>query len=95
MNKQNLEGKLKKAFNPSWMKVVDESSLHAGHAGVQERGGSHFSVVIVSDIFKNKNKVARQRMVFKVLDAEMKNENREGLHALRMETWTTDEWQKK
>ncbi|MFT7433707.1 MAG: BolA protein [Alphaproteobacteria bacterium] len=92
MNHKNLEDKLQNALNPSWIEVIDESSLHAGHAGVQERGGSHFNVVIVSEQFQCKNKVARQRMVFNALKDEMKNENRDGLHALRMQTWTAEEW---
>tara|TARA_R110000868_G_scaffold218576_2_gene469378 strand:+ start:300236 stop:300526 length:291 start_codon:yes stop_codon:yes gene_type:complete len=92
MNKKILEDKIKNGLNPSWIEVVDESNLHAGHAGVLDRGGSHFSVIIVSEKFENKSKIARQRMVFTLLADEMKNENRDGLHALRMETWTDSEW---
>lgn len=95
MNKKNLEDKLRNAFNPIWIEVVDESHLHVGHAGVKERGGSHFNVIIVSKKFESKTKVARQRLVFAVLTDEMKNENREGLHALRMQTYTAEEWKNK
>lgn len=92
MDKETLEQKLTQAFKPLFLQVEDESHHHAGHAGVLEKGGSHFAVVIVSNQFDAKNKVARQRMVYEVLSDEMKNQNRSGIHALRMQTFTEKEW---
>lgn len=94
MNQKALEEKLQAAFAPFFMKLENESHLHAGHAGVQEKGGSHYSLVLVSDRFLGKNRVERQRMVYETLQEEMENSDRDGLHALRMKVYSIDEWQK-
>ena len=95
MNQKALEQKLQAAFQPFWMALENESHLHAGHAGVEERGGSHFNLVMVSNQFEGLNRVARQRKDYELLSTEMENKNREGLHALRMKLYTEQEWQNK
>ncbi|MBL4614394.1 MAG: BolA/IbaG family iron-sulfur metabolism protein, partial [Magnetovibrio sp.] len=40
--RDRIELKLENAFTPESLKVVDESHLHAGHAGAPEGGESHF-----------------------------------------------------
>lgn len=92
MNQKALEQKLQAAFNPFFMKLENESHLHAGHAGVKEKGGSHYSLVLAADHFAGKNRVERQRMVYEALTEEMQNKDRSGLHALRMKLYTVDEW---
>ncbi|MAI08939.1 MAG: transcriptional regulator [Magnetococcales bacterium] len=95
MNQKALEEKLQAAFAPFFMKLENESHLHAGHAGVKEKGGSHYSLVLVADSFLGKNRVERQRMVYELLAEEMQNKDRAGLHALKMKIYSVDEWQKK
>ena len=72
--------KLEEAFAPVLLSVQDESHLHAGHAGHDTRGESHFAVAMQSAAFVGKSRVERQRMVYAVLDAELK----ERVHALRL-----------
>lgn len=60
------------------------------HVDVQG-DGYHYRLTIVSDAFNGKSKVARQQWVY----AQLKDYiTTGGLHALSMETWTNDEWEK-
>lgn len=52
--------------------------------------GYHYQLVIVSDVFMNKSKVARQQWVYKQLKEYI---SAGSLHALTMKTWTEEEWE--
>ena len=79
MSMKNLiTDKLTAAFGPQSLDVVDESHLHAGHAGHRPGGESHYRVHIVSEAFRGKNRVERHRMINDALAAEIKG----GVHAL-------------
>ena len=41
---EKITTRLKDAFDPEHLDVVDESEMHRGHAGFQEGGESHFRV---------------------------------------------------
>lgn len=75
-----IRAKLEEAFSPVALSIVDESHLHAGHAGHDKRGESHFSVAMESAAFAGKSRVERQRMVYGVLAEELKDR----VHALRL-----------
>ncbi|MCK5423933.1 MAG: BolA family transcriptional regulator, partial [Emcibacter sp.] len=68
---QTIEQKLRDALNITSIEVVDESYKHAGHAGAPGGGESHFQLAIVSSDFAGKNRVARQREIYRILKAEM------------------------
>jgi len=90
MDRRNhIETRLRDALAASHVDVADESHLHAGHAGAAS-GGGHFRVAIVSERFAGLSRVARQRLVYDALAAEMKHE----IHALAMQTFTPEEWNK-
>ena len=77
-----IEEQLRARLNPSHLEVLDESALHAGHAGANAEGfGSHFRVRIASPAFAGKSRVARHRLVYDALQ----NFIDEGLHALAIE----------
>jgi BolA protein len=63
--------KLTSAFSPESLNVVDESHLHAGHAGSREGGQTHYRVYIVSNAFEGKSRVDRHRMINTALAAEL------------------------
>ena len=63
--------KLTSAFSPQSLEVVDESHLHAGHAGWREGGQTHYRVYIVSNAFEGKSRVDRHRMINTALAAEL------------------------
>ena len=52
--------------------------------------GYHYHLVLVSDVFISKSKVARQQWVYKQLKEYI---TAGSLHALTMKTWTKDEWE--
>jgi BolA protein len=84
---QTLQRKLTDAFQPTRLSIVDDSHKHAGHAGARPGGESHFSVEIVSPVFAGKSRVERQRLVYALLAAEL----REQVHALALRTLAPDE----
>ena len=55
--------RLTRALHPTHLVVRDDSEMHRGHAGHDERGESHFTVEIVSAAFAGQSRVARQRAV--------------------------------
>ncbi|NJL50880.1 MAG: BolA family transcriptional regulator [Blastochloris sp.] len=73
-----IESRLRAAFAPADLSVVDESERHAGHAGARPGGESHFRVDIVAEAFKGKTRLERHRMVNEALRAELED----GIHAL-------------
>ena len=85
--RQAMEDKLRTAFAPARLSIVDESHRHAGHAGARPEGETHFAVEIVSAAFAGQNRVARQRAVYAVLAQEMQSR----VHALALATFTPEE----
>ncbi|HVY54044.1 MAG TPA: BolA/IbaG family iron-sulfur metabolism protein [Gammaproteobacteria bacterium] len=51
--------------------------------------GKHFTAVIVSPEFSNKNRLDRQRLVFATLKEVLADQR---LHAITLKTFTPDEW---
>ena len=77
---QTMRDKLSSAFEPILLDLKDESHKHEGHAGHDGRGETHFRLTLVSDAFDGKSRVERQRMVHKVLAAELADR----VHALAL-----------
>jgi len=66
-----IREKLTAALAPVSLEVINESHLHAGHAGSPGTGDSHFKVVITAAAFDGQTRVARQRMVMGALKDEL------------------------
>jgi BolA protein len=66
-----IRDKLTEAFRPTRLEVEDDSARHHGHAGAGPGGESHFNVLIEAEAFAGTPKVARQRMVYRALAAEL------------------------
>lgn len=79
--------KLTDRFAPARLDIVDDSARHAGHAGARPGGETHFTVTVVSAAFAGLGRVARQRLVYETLAAELTG----GVHALALRTLTPDE----
>lgn len=74
-------------LEPQVFEFQDDSHLHIGHAG--DKGGGHYSIVVVSERFNEISRLNRQRMVKEALHDLFS----EGLiHALSMRTLTPDEY---
>ena len=72
--------RLTESFAPALLQVVDESARHAGHAGAQPGGETHYAVLLVAEAFRGQARVARSRAVHAVLGPEFAA----GLHALSL-----------
>jgi BolA protein len=85
--RNRIEAKLVSGLETTHIEVVDESHLHAGHAGAQS-GAGHFRAVIVSERFEGLSRIKAQQLVFATLGDEMGEE----IHAFSMKTFTPDAW---
>tara|TARA_A100001037_G_C14557473_1_gene374423 strand:+ start:47 stop:319 length:273 start_codon:yes stop_codon:yes gene_type:complete len=84
---QAIESKIKAELEPARLDIEDESARHHGHAGARPEGESHFRVTVVSAKFEGLSRLARQRLVYRLLADEMKSD----IHALALTTLTPDE----
>ncbi|MEM8826073.1 MAG: BolA family protein [Pseudomonadota bacterium] len=75
-----IEARLVEALAPTALTVINESAQHAGHAGDDGSGETHFAVEIEAAAFAGMSRVARQRAVYRALDDLMDNP----IHALRI-----------
>jgi stress-induced morphogen len=82
-----IEARLAADFAPLHVTVTDDSARHAGHAGAQPGGQTHYSVLLVSAAFRGQNRVARSRAVHAALADEFAG----GLHALALTLRTPEE----
>src|SRR5262249_17806561 len=80
-----IEAKLRDAFSPVFLEVVNESHMHSVPPGSE----SHFKVIVVSERFSGRSLIEQQRLVTAVLADELKN----GIHALTMKTLTPERWE--
>lgn len=69
--KHAIANKLREAFTPETLDVIDESHLHEGHAGHRPGGQTHFRIHVVSPAFKGKSLIERHRMINATLAAEL------------------------
>ncbi len=86
--RERIESRLREHLEAVHVEVIDESHLHAGHAGAKS-GGGHFRATIVSARFEGLSPVAAQRLVYEALADEMGGE----IHALAMKTLTPAKWE--
>lgn len=78
--KDRIRARLSQAFDPEHLEVVDESHLHAGHAGARPEGETHFAVTIKVSALEGESRVAQHRAINSALAEEFDT----GLHALRI-----------
>jgi BolA family transcriptional regulator, general stress-responsive regulator len=74
-----IETELHAKLKPQRLEVVDDSHLHAGHAGALE--GKHFTVRITGDCFNGLSRLARHRLIYDTLQFLIPR----GIHALVIE----------
>ncbi len=77
---------LTRVFEPLELNVIDDSHLHAGHAGA--RGGAgHYRVEIVSAAFADMKAIQRHRAVYAAVQDMMPSE----IHALSVSAKSPEE----
>ena len=78
--KERIAAELTRALAPARLEVVDESHLHAGHAGSRPGGETHFRIHLVAPAFAGKGRIERHRMIYAALAREIAD----GVHALAL-----------
>ena len=78
---EQITTRLKDAFDPEHLDVVDESEMHRGHAGFQEGGESHFRVKMVSVALAGQSRIAQHRAVHTAIGKQLMGE----IHALALD----------
>ena len=85
---ESIREKIQAAFTPDQLDIIDESHLHAGHAGARD-GKGHFNVSIISDQFAGKSLINRHKMIYEALSDLMETD----IHALSIKAKTPEELQ--
>ena len=75
-----MKKRLREELTPTDMEIIDESHLHAGHAGAKE-GKGHFRLRIASDKFAGVRPIQCHRLIYAALGDMMQTD----IHALSIE----------
>jgi len=75
-----LRQRLESRFAPTFLHIVDEGHLHAGHAGAAD-GRGHFRIKIVAAAFRGLAPLARHRLVYAAVADLLETD----IHALAIE----------
>jgi len=76
-----IRTRLESAFRPTGLRIANESAQHAGHAGDDGSGESHWRVVISAPAFAAMSRIERHRAVHAALGPDVMGR----LHALALE----------
>lgn len=86
MRRSQLMTERLQVLQPLLCEIIDDSALHAGHAGAAS-GGGHFRLRIASAEFSGLNRINRHRLVYDALGELMQRE----IHALSIEAYAPHE----
>lgn len=83
---ERIRVRLVEQLQASVCEVIDDSHLHAGHAGARD-GKGHFRVRVVSEAFAGLRPIQRHQLVYRSLGELMQSD----IHALSISALTPDE----
>ncbi|WP_126454708.1 BolA family protein [Sulfuriflexus mobilis] len=83
---KQIKQRLIEGLDAESVDVIDESHMHAGHAGAKT-GMGHFNVTIIADAFTGKSLIERHRQIYAALGDMMQTD----IHALSIKAYTTNE----
>lgn len=83
---ERIRAQLVRELRSAVVELVDDSHLHAGHAGARE-GKGHFRVRIVSPDFAGLRPLQRHQLVYRALGELMQTD----IHALNIVALTPEE----
>lgn len=66
-----------------------EQCIEGATAYVSGDATSHFQVMVISDVFENKTRVAQQKMVYQALADYIQSGD---IHAVELKTYTPSAW---
>ncbi len=76
-----MEERLRLAFSPELIEIVDESESHRGHSGYQDGGESHFRIRMRAAEFASMTRLERHRAVHAALGIDLVGR----IHALALD----------
>lgn len=76
-----IKNKLQNSLETTNLEVINESHLHASHAGSPGTGESHFRIKIISKEFCDMSRLQIHQSINKILSEELKGK----IHALAIE----------
>lgn len=83
---ERILSELRQALHTDQVELIDDSHLHAGHAGAKE-GKGHFRVRVVSADFDGLRTLQRHQLIYRSLGELMQTD----IHALSITALTPDE----
>lgn len=83
---ERILGELQRALHTDQVELIDDSHLHAGHAGARD-GRGHFRVRVISAAFAGLRPLQRHQLVYRSLGELMQTD----IHALSITALTPDE----
>ena len=83
---ERISNRLRSALHTDAVELIDDSHLHAGHAGARD-GRGHFRVRVVSAEFAGLRTLQRHQLVYRSLGELMQTD----IHALSITALTPDE----
>ena len=83
---ERIVAELRKELHTEQVELIDDSHLHAGHAGAKE-GKGHYRVRVVSADFDGLRTLQRHQLVYRSLGELMQTD----IHALSITALTPDE----
>ncbi|MDH4047780.1 MAG: BolA/IbaG family iron-sulfur metabolism protein [Gammaproteobacteria bacterium] len=75
-------------MDPEQVRELIEQGLPAARVIVRSDDNTHYTAVVVTDLFAGKRPLARHQMVYQCLGRLMGNE----IHAMAIRAHTPDEW---
>lgn len=83
---ERIRAQLSSALQAQAVELIDDSHLHAGHAGARD-GRGHFRLRIVSQEFAGLRSLQRHQLVYRALGELMQTD----IHALNIAAFTPEE----
>jgi len=83
---ESIRALLSERLRANAVEVIDDSHLHAGHAGARD-GRGHFRVRVVSQAFEGLRTLQRHQLVYRSLGELMQTD----IHALSIAAFTPAE----
>lgn len=78
---ERMRNILEDSLAPEALEIIDDSHLHAGHAGARS-GKGHYRIIISSQAFADKSMLEQHRIIYDALDEMMKTD----IHALSIKS---------
>ena len=77
---EEIKTKITNKFNPDQVELIDNSHFHKSHKSF-DSNKFHLKIIIKSKKLKNMKKIDAHKIIFSILNDEMKN----NIHALEIE----------